>query len=126
MLSSSAVGRISFGGNEAKAISARKAVPPAWPTAAYSRDTTPNSSANMLSRYRPSVPPTRLWRRVGKSANASRAFAGGDSRARKTQNVRLAYSSIFARSCRLERVADLPDGQISNLAVQPSSEKYFA
>src|ERR1700722_21004800 len=49
MLSSNAVGRISFEGNKAKAISARKAVPPAWPTVAYSKDTAPNSSANMMS-----------------------------------------------------------------------------
>jgi hypothetical protein len=49
MLSSNAVGRISFEGNEAKAISARKAVPPAWPTVAYNRDTAPNNSANMVS-----------------------------------------------------------------------------
>jgi hypothetical protein len=34
MFSNSAVGRISFEGNEAKAINARKAVPPAWPTVA--------------------------------------------------------------------------------------------
>jgi|SRR5579871_1077143 hypothetical protein len=35
MLSNNAVGRISVDGNEAKAIKARKAVPPACPTVAY-------------------------------------------------------------------------------------------
>jgi hypothetical protein len=49
ILSSNAVGRISLEGKEAKAIKARKAVPPAWPTVAYSRDAAPNSSANMMS-----------------------------------------------------------------------------
>src|SRR5450755_1700379 len=49
ILSSNPVGRISFEGNEAKAIKARKAVPPAWPTVAYSKDKAPNSSANMVS-----------------------------------------------------------------------------
>jgi hypothetical protein len=48
ILRSSAVGRISFEENEAKAINARKAVPPAWPTVAYSRDIAPNSSANIM------------------------------------------------------------------------------
>jgi hypothetical protein len=49
MLSSNAVGHISFEGKEAKAINARKAVPPASLTVAYSRDTAPNSSANIMS-----------------------------------------------------------------------------
>src|ERR1700722_19156941 len=70
MLSSNAVGRISFEGNKAKAISARKAVPPAWPTVAYSKDTAPNSSANMISAAGLLFPDERL---VGKPANVSRA-----------------------------------------------------
>src|ERR1700722_11715730 len=52
---SNAVGRISFDGNDANAISARKAVPPACPTVAYSRDIVANSSASIYGRIpRPS------------------------------------------------------------------------
>jgi len=46
MLSASAVGRISDAGKAANAISARNAVPPAWPTVAYSSEMTPKSKAN--------------------------------------------------------------------------------
>jgi hypothetical protein len=46
MLSASAVGRISEGGKAANAIKAKNAVPPAWPTVAYSSEMTPKSKAN--------------------------------------------------------------------------------
>src|ERR1700726_785542 len=46
MLSASAVGRISVTGKAANAINARNAVPPAWPTVAYSSEMTPKSKAN--------------------------------------------------------------------------------
>src|SRR5438034_5572184 len=46
MFNASAVGRISVGGKAANAMSARKAVPPAWPTVAYSSEMTPKSRAN--------------------------------------------------------------------------------
>jgi hypothetical protein len=46
MLSASAVGRISDAGKFANDINARKAVPPASPTVAYSRDMRPMSRAN--------------------------------------------------------------------------------
>src|SRR5579872_338957 len=62
MLSSNAVGRISFEGNEAKAINARKAVPPAWPTVAYNRETAPNSSANMMSAIDRLSPGETSWK----------------------------------------------------------------
>src|ERR1700739_3336662 len=62
MLSSNAVGRISFEGNEASAISARKAVPPAWPTVAYSRDTAPNGSENIMSAIGLLFPDEANWK----------------------------------------------------------------
>jgi hypothetical protein len=49
MLSARAVGRISDGGKAANAINARNAVPPAWPTVAYSSEMTPKSRANNTS-----------------------------------------------------------------------------
>jgi hypothetical protein len=47
MLRISAVGRISLGENDAKAIHARKLVPPVCAIAAYTKDTVPNSSVSM-------------------------------------------------------------------------------
>ena len=48
ILSNNAVGRISCAANDENAITARKAVPPAWPTVAYSSETTPNSKASTV------------------------------------------------------------------------------
>ena len=45
--SSEAVGRTLFDGTEANPIDARKAVPPACPTVAYSKDTALNSSVSI-------------------------------------------------------------------------------
>ena len=42
------MGRISCAANDENAITARKAVPPAWPTVAYSSETTPNSKASTV------------------------------------------------------------------------------
>jgi len=47
MLSNSAVGLISSAANDENAITARNAVPPAWPTVAYSSETAPNSKASI-------------------------------------------------------------------------------
>ena len=51
MFNSRAVGRISLEGNEANAITARKAVPPAWPTVAYRSETAPKRSVSMSLRH---------------------------------------------------------------------------
>jgi hypothetical protein len=56
MLSNNAVGRISFEGNEANAITAKKAVPPAWPTVAYRSETAPNKSVTMVGWQPPKLP----------------------------------------------------------------------
>jgi hypothetical protein len=47
MLSNNAVGRISFEENDANAITAKNAVPPACPTVAYRSETAANKSVNI-------------------------------------------------------------------------------
>jgi hypothetical protein len=47
MLSRRAVGRISLAGKAAKAINARNAVPPAWPTVAYKNEINAKSSESI-------------------------------------------------------------------------------
>ena len=51
-MSNNAVGRISFEGNDANAISAKKPVPPACPTVAYRSETAANKSVNIRTTHR--------------------------------------------------------------------------
>jgi hypothetical protein len=60
-----AVGRISLEGNEANAITARNAVPPAWPTVAYRSETAPNSSVSMGLRDSQLHGPFRIFSGFG-------------------------------------------------------------
>lgn len=75
------MGRISFEGNEAKAINARNAVPPAWPTVAYSRDTAP-ISADMISAI--AILPDEVRGRIEKTAKCKGDFAASDRLRRAT------------------------------------------